>query len=309
MLTLLALLAVAQPETTSTAETSPVAETVAESGARPVRASLRLWGDATAEADFDGDNGSVQSSRAGADFEVGIPIGERSQLAIAAGTTGLFFDFGGDEGFGAGDPWDTVLEHTLGVGFSTRANEKWSYGGRAFVRSSGERGADFSDTMMFGVGGGFEYTFSEKFSAGPGFLVMSQLEDDVLVLPLVTFSWKISERWSAGTRVGTGSGLGAGGGVQYQATDSLAVFGGVGYQSHRFRLDEDGATPDGVGEVTGVPVTLGFTWTASPQVSLSARGGWMFAQEYTLDDEDGDELREIDADSAPFLGATLHFSF
>ncbi len=310
MFTILAFLALTQPDAAAQAasrsDAVPMVETAEK---RKVTASLDLWGDATGESDFDDDNGTVQTSRVGADFEVGIPAGERSTVAISVGTAGLFYDFGGDEGFGASDPWDTVLEHTVGVGFAHRANEKWTFGARAFARSSGEQDADFGESLIFGGGGGFEYSFNENFSIGPGFVVISRLEDDVLVIPLVSFTWKISDKWSAGSRIGTGSGLGAGAGVKYQACETVAVFAGAGYQTHRFRLDDEDIAPNGVGESTGFPVTAGVTWQAHPQVALSLRGGVVFGREFTLDDEDGDEIEELDADAAPFLGATLRFTF
>lgn len=320
-LPLLALLALAQPDpaaantqpvadaANTTANAAPAAEAVQASGKRPVKATLDLWGDATGESDFDGDNGTVQTSRLGADFEVAIPIRERSQLTVLAGTSALFYDFGGDSGFGAADPWDTVLEHTVGIGFSTQATDKWSYGVRGFVRSSGEQDADFSDSVIYGIGGGAEYQFNDKFRAGPGIAVITQLEDDPLIIPIITFAWEIADRWSASTRIGTGSGIGFGAGISYEATETLSILAGGGYQSHRFRLDDQDIAPEGVGESTGFPLLLGVKWQAHPQVSFTVRGGMVFAREFSLDDQDGDEIQEVDADSTPILGATLHFDF
>ena len=66
---------------------------------------------------------------------------------------------------------------------------------------------------------------------------------------------------------------------------------------------------DGVGEHTGVPVWLRFSYDASPSVQLSAHVGVTFAGELTLEDDDGNDLTDSEYDPAAFVGISGSLRF
>jgi hypothetical protein len=76
-----------------------------------------------------------------------------------------------------------------------------------------------------------------------------------------------------------------------------------------FRLDDDEPVPKGVGRYERLPVGLDVTWHVSKQLGISVYGGAHVWQQYELDNENGDELAQDDADIAPFLGAGVEWKF
>ena len=71
----------------------------------------------------------------------------------------------------------------------------------------------------------------------------------------------------------------------------------------RFRLDDQGIAPDGVGQDESTPP---FSMRASLQINPSLRveaiAGAVFGGMLRLEDEDGNRIEEQDYDIAPFLG-------
>jgi hypothetical protein len=281
-------------------------EAPAEKPARQLEAELTIQGFAIGGADFDGDNGDVSVSNVGAELGVDIPAGERGTLSLSIGSTWSFYDFGGDAGFGASEPWEDVVQYTAGLRYSRKINDEWGWFTGGFVASSGEQDADFSATITGAGYAGASYAASEKFRIAFGLGYATRLEDDGYVIPIINFNWKLADRWTLSTDT---QAQGAGIKLAYQACDSASIFLSGGYLFREYRLSEDGATPDGVGRDSGIPIAIGTDWTISPQVTFSVRGGMLFGREFELDDREGQELQELDADAAPFLTAALRFSF
>ena len=281
-------------------------EAPAEQPARKIEAELTIQGFAVGGADFDGDNGDVGVSNAGAELSVDIPAGERGTLSLSLGSAWSFYDFGGDAGFGASEPWEDVVLYSTGARYSRKVNDEWGWFTGGFVASSGEQDADFSATITGGAYAGASYAPNAKFRIAFGLGYATRLEDDGYVIPIINFNWKLADRWTLSTDT---EAQGAGIKLAYQACDSASIFLSGGYLFREYRLNEDGATPDGVGRDSGIPIAIGTDWSISSQVTLSIRGGMLFAREFELDDQEGQELQELDADAAPFLTAALRFSF
>jgi hypothetical protein len=70
----------------------------------------------------------------------------------------------------------------------------------------------------------------------------------------------------------------------------------------RFRLDEQGLSPDGVGEDRAFPIFAGITYTHSPRLQLSLVGGVEVGGKLGVYDKDGNEIVRESYDPAPFIG-------
>lgn len=185
-------------------------------------------------------------------------------------------------------------------------DDHWGYGVGGFVSSSGEGGADFSDTLEYGGFATVTYASSQSLVFGLGLSVSTQLEDDTTVIPIPFIRWKIDERWMLSTDRSIGLG---GVALTYQATDTLR-FGIVGgYDRSNFRLASDARVPDGVGRHTAIPILASITWDAHEQFSLTAVAGAAVSQTLTLDDSEGNEVAEDDAGVAPMIGVFGTFRF
>ena len=158
----------------------------------------------------------------------------------------------------------------------------------------------------FIVATGVNYGLSEHLSLGLGLLVRSRLEDNGQVLPIPSLDWQFAEKWNLSTHTGvSGTGLT----LSYKPFEQLTLSLDGSYSSREYRLDDSGAAPKGVARDLRVPVTFAAAWNFSRQVAVTANVGLNAYQEYTLIDNNSNDLAKIKTKPAPFIGASVVISF
>lgn len=219
------------------------------------------------------------------------------------------YDFSGSTGFGASVPWEDI--HTLSVAIPVRfgIDDKWTAFVIPSIRSTGESGADFGETITGGALGGFSYRFSDRLTIGPGIGVISQLEESATVIPVLIIDWKITDKWSLDTGRGLGATLGPGLTLNYQPNKIWRFGIGGRYEKLRFRLDKNGETPKGVGEDSSFPLFVNATYSVKPKVNISLIGGFESGGELSLEDESGRTIKEESYDTGIFFGLAFNARF
>lgn len=276
---------------------------------RPWRATFSLEGNYGFKSDLKDSPGEVGISSVRAELGIAIPIAKNGELGLSFASEATVFSFDGATGFvtGFNEPWDDVITHDLSARYSHTFHEKWRGFGGIGVTSSGEGGAEFSDTIDVGGFGGVAYTFSPKLTIGGGVLVATQLEDDVRVLPLLNIFYIPADDWLISTANIGGRGFGVS--VAYSPCESIRLALQAGFRSMDFRLDDDGALPNGVGRERTIAVQFKADWKIDPQFSIYGLVGVGVDRELTLDDPQGNRIFRSDADPAPYVGAGLEWKF
>lgn len=260
------------------------------------------------DADIDG-GGSMQVLR----FDLGL-LGTtelsdrwRWRNAFFFGVNDYDFDGGG---FAAGDPWSTVLTTRLGSALTYSLNDQWGVSAGGIFIFSPETGADWGDSFTGGGTVGAEYRHSDTLFASIGVAVISQIEDDAQVTPMVGVNWRPDPKWTLrlGAVPATG-GTAAAGEVAYQIADPIELGLGLLYHQRRFRLDDSGPAPEGVGADNSLPIRLRLGWSITDYLALHALGGVVVGGEVELEDRQGNGLRKEDYDPAAYVGIRLlgHF--
>lgn len=260
------------------------------------------------ETDIDG-GGDYDVTRFGVAGAVDFTLTDDLNLSLSFGYERDSFDFSGGAGLGALDPWDEIDMLRFGVRLRARVNERLRVFGGPVFGFSAETEADLSDGFVGGGIAGATWSFSKRLTVGGGLGVLSDIEDDVQVFPVVILDWRIAENLTL--RTGTGTATRGGGGIEleWRPHEQWALALGGSYRSRRFRLDDRGIAPDGVGEEQVLPIYVRVGYRPSPNLEISVRGGVIVAGRLTLEDDDGDEIFEDDFDPAPFVGATLSLRF
>jgi hypothetical protein len=260
------------------------------------------------EADIDG-GGTLRVHR----FDVGL-LGRADLLERWRWTNTFFFsvndyDFGGG-GFSTGDPWETVLTMRLVSKLKYQLSDQWGvFGGGLFI-SAAETGADWGDSFSGGGLVGVDFRRSKSLSVSLGVAVITQLADDARLTPMVSLNWLPSERWAV--RLGAvpaSGGAAAAGEVAYRVARPVELGLGLLYNQRRFRLDDSGSAPDGVGEDNNLPLRLRLGWDITPHVALHFLGGVALGGEVRLDDRNGNRLNKQDYDPAPYIGLRFEGGF
>lgn len=287
------------------AQDEPAAEAPAEDALAKTSFSLTFNTDWVGSADFDTSPGDLSVTRLGAQFGVQHPVNDKLTLRFGAGVEHSLYDFSGATGLvaGTGDPYDdvTITLVSLGADYASNDTDVWSFGG--FVRSAGESGATFDDTMSGGALVGYRHSFSEKFTLGAGLVVGTELEGDVYVVPFPIIRWNINDRWTLA------SGERAGLALSYEASDAWTLGVEGGYERREYRLDDNGPLPSGVVDERRVPIAFFATFTPGPNFVITGRVGASLLNEFDFQNSSGVTLVEDNTEAALGFGLDLTIRF
>ncbi|MEP2533402.1 hypothetical protein [Shimia sp.] len=210
----------------------------------------------------------------------------------------------------AAAPWGDVRDIRLS------APIRFSAGGNANVfiapslRWDYEDDASMSDGFTYGVFAGVSWRVSESLKIGPAFGVFSGLgNDDFEAFPALLVDWDISSRWNLSTGTGLGASQGPGVSLSFQANDKTKVSFVTRSERTRFRLDNSGIAPGGVGEDSSIPVVLSVEYKPNPAMSFSAFAGAEFDGRLELESTTGATVSSQTYETAPIAGLSFRVVF
>jgi hypothetical protein len=231
------------------------------------------------------------------------PLSRSIRAGLFAGYEITHYAFDGAAGIAPGrnDPWDDLHRATLGASVDWRRGD-WSLFARLGGTWAGESGGPFGGAMTAQGFGGARWRFRDDLSFTFGLLGLSRLEDDPIVVPIVGFDWRISDRLRLFTP-GPGVALVAklGGGLEGTVRAE--------WETRDYRLD--GGRPglrEAVVRDDRVPVALELATRRGP-LRLALRAGATVHQEFEIDDRTGDRITRRETDPAPFLGLSGSLRF
>lgn len=249
--------------------------------------------------------GSYSATRFTIQAGQGYAWDRRTSISLSLGYSYDGYSFSSGIGTASFAPWEDIHSFSLGLPIRKGFGDAWAGFLIPSLRSSGEGGATFNETITGGVLTGVAYRFSDRLTLGPGIGVISQLEESATVFPVIIIDWKITDRLSLTTGRGLGATLGPGLTLNYKANRSWKFALGGRYEKLRFRLDHDGAVADGVGEDTSFPLFTSCTYSFDPKTQLSLVGGIELGGDLVVEDEKGNEIRKESYDPGGFLGVTF----
>jgi outer membrane receptor protein involved in Fe transport len=232
-------------------------------------------------------------------------VGGRWRVGGALGYGEDRYDFSGASGFGGLDPWGTAREFRISVPVRYFTANDWSFFGVPSLRFNAESGASFGDGANGGVLAGAAYRVNDRLTVGPGFGLFSEIEDSASFFPILLIDWQINERLSLATGRGLAASRGPGLQLNWKHSPRWAFALGGRYEKVRFRLDDSGVAPDGVGEVRAVPLYLQAQYSMSPKATIGLVGGTEVGGKLRLEDSSGGLLESSGISTVPFLGITF----
>lgn len=254
------------------------------------------------EADMDG-GGSVSASRVYGRVG-GLYRFDGGSLGVFVSSGRIDYDFSDTVA-----PWGEVRD--IGLSLPVRYTV-----GRAdiFVSPSlnynHEQGADREDGQTAGAFLGVAWRFSDTLSLGPALGVFSELEsDDLNIFPAILVDWDITDRARLTTGPTIGATQGPGLAFDYAVTDRLRLGLAGRYENIRFRLDDDGPAPGGVGQDSSFPLVVTLDYEPFPGSRLAAFAGAELGGELRLEDASGRLVETREYDPAPIVGVAFRVGF
>jgi hypothetical protein len=257
---------------------------------------------AQGEADMD-DGGSVSATRVYGRVG-GLYRFDGGSLGVFVSSGRIDYDFSDTVA-----PWGEVRD--IGLSLPVRYTV-----GRAdiFVSPSlsynYEQGADREDGQTAGAFLGVAWRFSDSLSLGPALGVFSELEsDDLNIFPAILVDWEITDRARLTTGPTIGATQGPGLAFDYAVTDRLRLGLAGRYENIRFRLDDDGPVPGGVGQDSSFPLVVTLDYEPFPGSRLAAFAGAELGGELRLEDASGRLVETREYDPAPIVGVAFRVGF
>lgn len=260
------------------------------------------------ESDFD-HGGSFSVQRYAFNFDTSTPVTSSLRAGISLGYEFDKYDFSGTTAFAGADPWSDIHRFSAGLPVSWRMTDSWSLFVSPQVEWYGESGVDHWDDA-FGYGAVFAVScrVSPGLTLGVGAGVFRRTEE-TRGFPYVAVDWKITENLRLGNPFRTSPSGPAGLELSYRISDRWEIGAGGAYRSFRFRLDDGGVAPNGVGELESTVGYARLTCRMGRDLTLDLYGGAAFNGKMRINDRDGNELGSDDFETAPMAAFSLTLNF
>jgi hypothetical protein len=256
---------------------------------------------------FDGDLDSGGSSGYTAvlmSFGGTLPLDARSSIGFRLRLDGEDWRFSDPVGFGGVAPWDRLYRAGISIPYSLRTEDGWRFALTPTLESAAETGARTSESLEYGATASIAKALTPDLTLGIGVGAFDKIEE-TSAFPFLVIDWRINERLRLTNPFAAGPAGPAGLELSYRFDSGWTAGLGAAYRSYRFRLDEDGPFPNGVGEHRFIPVFLQLGHALTDSLSLSLYAGLATATRLRVERSDGHQLFEEDQDPTAMLGLSL----
>lgn len=252
--------------------------------------------------------GEYNVARLLVDFGATMPLNRKALLTLSVNYEFADYRFSGTQGLGSVKPWDDTQRLGFTPRFFVAGANRWNYIVAPTIAWSAEAGADLDDAIIYGFTFGAARVVSPRLTIGPAFGAFSQLEETI-VFPFLFINWKITDRLTLRNPFRAGPVGPAGLELVYTPNEKWEFAGGGTTRGFRFRLDDKGPAPDGVGEQSGVPLFARIAYKFGPRFKLDFYAGAIVAGQLAVEDSKGDLLAVDDHDTAPIAALTFAARF
>lgn len=271
------------------------------------------FGEAQFDHEFETDidsGGTLAVTRAR--FELGAIYmkSPRDSIGIAVRYGHHDYEFGGTAGFGGLAPWDNIRETAVAVPYRLGIGADWDLLAIASVQGFSESGTSWDEGVTASGILATTYKVSNDLKLGGGLGISTEIEDDVSFFPILLVDWQMTESLNFATRGASRAVDGPQAVLSWQADPMWSLGLGAGHETKRFRLDNSGVAPGGVGEEEAYPVFASLTYGKERggfQAFLF--GGYKLAGELTLEDRNGTFVAGSDYEDTPFVGGGLRLTW
>lgn len=256
------------------------------------------------ESDF-GQEGSFSVQRYGFNFDTSTPVADSLRAGISLGYEFEKFDFSGTTFFAGADPWSDIHRFSAGLPVSYRMTDSWSLFISPQVEWYGESGvANWKDALGYGAIFAVSYRVSPRLTLGAGAGVFNRMEE-TKGFPYIAIDWKITEELRLNNPFRTSPSGPAGLELSYRIFDRWEIAAGGAYRSFRFRLDDSGVAPSGIGEVDSTVGYARLTYRMGRDFKLDLYGGAAFNGKMRIAGSNDNELGSDDFKTAPMMALSL----
>lgn len=206
--------------------------------------------------------------------------------------------------FGGTPPWDEIYRVGVSLPYSYTTESGWRLTLSPTLEYAGAAGAELSDALEYGALLSGARRFGPNLTLGLGVGVYERIEQ-TRAFPFLIVDWRMTDRWRLTNPLPAGPAGPAGLELSYALDSDWELGIAAAFRSFRFRLDDRGPVPNGVGENGYVPVVARLGRQFSGGLSLNVYAGAALAGNLRVEDRSGQTLYDRDRDPAGLIGLSL----
>lgn len=229
-------------------------------------------------------------------------------MGLNARYTAEYWSFDTPTAFGPTAPWGDILRPSVGFSVNYRLAPDLALMVAPQLEWAYESGASASDGMNYGAVVGVTKLFSPTLFVGLGLGVFRQI-DRMEYFPFVIVNWQIDDSLRLTNPLPAGPAGGAGLELAYRIDNDWELAGGAAWRDYRFRLNDNGPAPDGLGQNSGAPVFARLTRRFGPTARIDLYAGGVAGGQLKLLNGNGRTLQSSDYGVAPFFALSGTISF
>jgi len=252
--------------------------------------------------------GEFRISRAFVNADVAATTGSKTVLGLGLTYDREEFTFSGPAGLANPAPWGTIQRIGFSPSMVHSISPDWRILFAPSIGYAGEEWADAVDALVYGAVLSVSKTIGPDLSFGFGAGVFRQIER-WRAFPFLSVRWRINDRWKLSNPLRAGPAGPAGLELSYSIDGNWEAAAAGAYRSYRFRLDENGTVPGGIGEIRGIPLfaRLSRTWRHGWRADLYA--GVVLGGKLALENGHGDRIGSASFDPAPLASLAVTRKF
>jgi len=277
--------------------------------AKPPGPFFSLSGSAIAQLDADFETqGSYSVSSLIFRASVAQPVSRKTILGLSLSYDHLDYDFSDDAALESASPWDRVHGLNLALPIIRKINDRWSLLLSPSIGWFGASGASSGDSLTYGLVSAATYAFRPDRKLGFGLAAFERI-GQTRGFPFVSIDWRLTDRMRLTNPLNVGPTGPAGLELAYEISPTWEFGAGGAYRSIRFRLDEQDLEPNGIGEQRGIVTFARILHNLSPKINLVIYTGLVLSGELRIEDENAQQRRTAEHDTAPLLAISLSGRF
>lgn len=255
------------------------------------------------DSDFD-EGGTYSVSSLLVRANTAMPVRRKTLIGLGFSYDLADYDFSNPVPFGGASPWDKIHSLTLSVPIISRLDDRWSIFIAPSLAFSKEFDASWHDSLAYGAVTAFSYAFTPQQRIGLGFGAFDRMGKN-RVFPFISVEWHFTDRLRLTNPLPAGPTGPAGLELAYRIDNHWEFGAGTAYRSFRFRLDDQGVAPNGIGEQRGTLAFARLKRGFGKRLDLNVYAGAVLNGDLRLDNADNDRLVTAPHATAPLFAISL----
>jgi len=236
------------------------------------------------------------------------PVSTRTFMGFGISYDITNYDFENLSAFNGQQPWNNIrsLNFSLPVVFLT--DNHWTFVASPSIGTFQEVDADWRDSLAYGAILIGSYNFERGNRIGIGLGAFDRL-DETAFFPFLSVKWQLTDNLRIGNALNAGPTGPAGLQLAYRFSEKWEAAIGFSRRSFRFRLDDTGIAPGGIGTQDGKLLFLRLSTDLTRTLHLDLHAGINHDGNLILENNENVTVASADYETAPLLALNLSGRF